>query len=189
MQPNKNSLLSVKDVMHRLNVSRRTIYYWIEDGLLKPIRLGGVYRFHPDDIEVLIESQRGQTAPKRIRILSIDDDFLIRESLKNLLKQYECDAVCVTNVEEALEALQREHFDVVITDLKMPKINGIEVLKKIRELREKMNQPPLPEMMLTAYDEAWAVEEAKKMGIKSFMHKPFDLPEFITEIKRIAKKE
>lgn len=181
----KPGLLRVKDVMTRLNVSRRTIYYWIREGILKPIRLGGLYRFHPEDIDALIESQR-HPEKRKIRVLSIDDDFLIRTSLQTLLKQYDFEAVCVSSLEEALAELQREYFDVVITDLRMPGTNGIESLKKIRDLRSQMSKPPMPEMILTGYDEDWAKDEAHKMGVRSFMLKPFDLQNFLSEIKRLA---
>ena len=81
------SLLTVSDVKKLLRISRRTVYYWIKSGILKPIRIGGVFRFHPEDIEALIQRDRAGLALRKKRILAIDDDFLVRESLKILLER------------------------------------------------------------------------------------------------------
>lgn len=78
-------LLKARDVMKRLNVSRRTVYYWIQEGIFKTVRLGGLHRFHPEDIDYLIESSRSAVGERQKRILAIDDNILVRESIKLLL--------------------------------------------------------------------------------------------------------
>ena len=102
---NKKSLLSAKEVMEILNVSRRTIYYWIKKGILTPVRIGGVYRFHPEDIQALVEGDRPDGKSRKKRILSIDDDLLVRESMRMLLQANGFDVAVASNAGEALELL------------------------------------------------------------------------------------
>ncbi|MCM8775462.1 MAG: response regulator [Candidatus Omnitrophica bacterium] len=179
----KPSLLSVQEVLKILNVSRRTIYYWIKKGILKPIRLGGLYRFHPEDIEALITEQRSQARPKK-RILAIDDDLLVRESLKMFLEREGIETTVVSGGREALELLSKEVFDLILVDVRMPEMNGIETLKAIRELRRRFGKPPLPEIVLTAYDDELVKKEAKKLGVRDFILKPFELNSFLSTLRK-----
>lgn len=180
----KPPLLTVQDVLQILNISRRTVYYWIKKGILTPIQVGGVLRFHPADIDTLIEKSRQGGAARKRRILAIDDDILVRESLKTILERAGFDASVVSSGREALDLLSHEAFDLVITDIRMPEMNGIETLKAIREERSRYGKPKLPEIILTAYDDAWALEEAKRLGIKDFILKPFELQDFLSLIRK-----
>ena len=58
-----DSLFSIKDVMETLCISRRTVYYWIENKILTPARIGKVYRFDPGDIRRLLNQARPSTMP------------------------------------------------------------------------------------------------------------------------------
>ena len=180
----KKSLLSVRNIMSILNVSRRTIYYWIKKGILKPVRIGGVYRFHPEDIQTLTEGNRSEGKARKSRILAIDDDLLVRESMKMLLQANGFEITVAASGKEALEFLAKETFDLVLTDIRMPEMNGIETLKAIRAERAKFGKPPLPEIVLTAYDDESAKQEAQKLGIREFLLKPFDLDEFLAVIRK-----
>lgn len=181
---NQKSLLTVPDVVRILNVSRRTIYYWIKKGLLTPIRIGSVIRFHPEDIHGLIEGQRSGVPLRKKRILAIDDDFLVRESLKNLLEQNGFVAEVAAGGEEALELLTKEVFDLILTDIRMPRMNGIDTLKAIRDQRKQFGKPPLPEIILTAYDDPLVKAEAEKLGVREFILKPFEIDQFLSTLKR-----
>jgi len=181
---NKKSLLSAREVMEILNVSRRTIYYWIKKGILTPVRIGGVWRFHPEDIQTLTEPNRPGAVSRKKRILAIDDDLLVRESMKSLLEKNGFDIKVASSGREALQLLGKETFDLILTDVRMPEINGIETLKAIRAERAKFGKPPLPEIVLTAYDDESVKEEAKKLGVRDFLLKPFDLTDFISTIRK-----
>ena len=180
----KLSLLAVKDLVQILNVSRRTVYYWVKKGILHPIPIGGVLRFHPEDIDLLIQRNRPVASARRKRILAIDDDILVRESLKLLLDKSGIETVVVPGGKEALDLLSKEAFDLVLTDFRMPEMNGIQTLKEIRRIRNEFGKPPLPEIILTAYDDPAVREEAKKIGVREFVLKPFELEEFISTIQR-----
>ena len=66
----------------------------------------------------------------------------------------------------------------------MPGTNGIEALKAIRAERAKFGQPPLPEIVLTAYDDESIKAEARELGVRDFLLKPFDLNDFIATIRK-----
>ncbi len=181
----KYKLLTVNDVMNVFKISRRTVYYWIKRNILHPIRIGSVYRFHPVDIEALIEKNhpKGMMHRKK-RILAIDDDLLVRESLKHLLEQEGYEATVVSSGREALDILLNSVFDLVITDIRMPKMDGIETIKAIRKQQERFGKPKLPAIVLTAYDDQKVRRSAEKLGVRKFMTKPFDRDKFFNNIKK-----
>ena len=88
------------------------------------------------------------------------------------------------NGDEALELLSRDAFDLILTDVRMPKMNGLETLKAIRKLRNQFGKPPLPEIILTAYEDPEAIQEAKALGVREFLLKPFEVGEFVNALQR-----
>jgi len=181
--------LTIKDVMRLLSISRRTVYYWIKKDILHPSRVGSVYRFHPDDIESLVKKGRTELVKKKIRILSIDDDILVRESLKTLFARTGFEASVVSSGKEALSVIGKEPFDIIITDFRMPEMNGIATLKAIRELRLQSGLSQLPEIIISAYEDENAVEESKQMGVRKFIQKPFEWKNFITDIQTVVAQQ
>lgn len=179
----KESLLTVDDVVRILQISRRTVYYWVKQGILKPIRMGGVLRFHPEDIDALIEKNRPAGFQRKKRILIIDDDILVRESMKSILERSGFEAIVAKNGQEALNLIANEVLDLIVTDIRMPGMDGIATLKALREDRKKFGKGPLPEIILTAYDDAEARQRAKDLGVRDFVLKPFELDQFLNLIK------
>jgi DNA-binding NtrC family response regulator len=109
------------------------------------------------------------------RILIIDDEAVIREGIKQTmcLEGYEVEVA--PNGKVGLSKLQKNSFHVVVTDLKMPGMHGIEVLKAIRVL-----QPNIPVIIITGYATVDSAVEAMKNGAFDYLTKPF-LPEQIAE--------
>lgn len=175
----KQSLLTVDDVVRMLQISRRTAYYWVKQGILKPIRMGGVLRFHPEDIDSLIEKNRPTGFQRKKRILIIDDDILVRESMKPILERSGYEAIVAKSGAEAIDLISREVFDLIITDIRMPEMNGIETLKAIRDERKRFGKLPLPEIILTAYDDHEVRKKASELGVRDFILKPFELDQFL----------
>jgi len=181
--------LTIKDVMRVLSISRRTVYHWIKKDILRPSRVGSVYRFHPDDIESLVKKGRTELVERKIRILSIDDDILVRESLRILFARTGFEASVVSSGKEALSVIGKEPFDLIITDVRMPEMNGIETLKAIRELRLQSGLSQLPEIIISAYEDENAMEESKRMGVRKFIQKPFEWKNFITDIRTVVAQQ
>ena len=180
----EEKLLKVQDVMKRLNVSRRTVYYWINDGILKTVRIGGIYRFDPQDIDQLIETNRTAITGKHKRILAIDDDILVRESIKLLLGRAGYSVTVVPDGRTAVMMCEQQDFDLMLTDMRMPGMDGLETLKAIRKVLKKVGREPKPEIIMTAYEDRKAKAEAAAIGVREFLMKPFELDAFLSLIQK-----
>lgn len=105
---------------------------------------------------------------KNAKILVVDDDEVIRNLLIDTLSSLGYQTWGAANGEEALAALNQKKVDIVITDIKMPKVDGVRLLKKIKEA-----QPDLPVLIITAYSFAYSQDQALKSGADGFLAKPF----------------
>lgn len=102
------------------------------------------------------------------RILVVDDDDVIREGLKRIFAGEGYEVSTFSAGQAAIASLQQERFDLVVTDLKMPGMNGIEVMKGIRVL-----QPEIPIIIITGYATVETAVEAMKEGAVDYIAKPF----------------
>ena len=113
------------------------------------------------------------------KMLVIDDEQSMRDFLSIMLKKEGHDVVAAENGSDALKAVQTEIFDLVISDVKMPGLNGIDVLKTVKEV-----SPETVVVMITAYATAETAVEAMKLGAYDYITKPFK----VDEIKLIIQK-
>ena len=149
------------------------------DGFLaKPFRIA--------HLEELIEDAltgKSEKAVKQIRrVMVVDDDDLFREMLAEALRYDDYIPVALTSGEAALKELERGTVDAVIADIKMPGMDGITLLKKIKE-----KSPELPVILITAFfsqDEASRKSGAAQAN--GFLQKPFKLDNIIKLLKRIS---
>jgi len=107
--------------------------------------------------------------PKDIKILLVDDEDGFRRPMEFWLKARGYQVTGVSGGEEGLAAIARERPALVYLDMRMPGMNGIETLRKIREKDKK-----LPVIMITAYGTAKDMEEAEKLGVSGFFRKEDD---------------
>jgi DNA-binding NtrC family response regulator len=108
----------------------------------------------------------------RKKILIVDDDEYFRESIKETLKRKNYTVECAENGNSALDLFQRDNFDMVVSDMKMPGMTGIELLEKI-----KRHDPDIPFLMITAYGAIDNAVEAIKKGAYDFIQKSPNLVE------------
>ena len=113
------------------------------------------------------------------RILIIEDEKSMREVLRILLEEEGYEITAASNGLEGMEYLRDDIFDLVVTDIKMPKADGFEVLKKVKEL-----SPSTIVIMITAFGTTESTIEAMKLGAYDYIHKPFK----IDEIRLIIQK-
>jgi two-component system response regulator PilR (NtrC family) len=113
------------------------------------------------------------------RILIIEDEKSMREVLKILLEEEGYEITAASNGLEGMGYLRDDIFDLVVTDIKMPKADGFEVLKKVKEL-----SPSTIVIMITAFGTTESTIEAMKLGAYDYIHKPFK----IDEIRLIIQK-
>ena len=118
------------------------------------------------------------------KILVIDDEKLVVESLKKLLKREGYDANIAKNGTEAMEQIQKNDFDLIVSDIRMPDINGIEIVKKIRDYLKQNKKKPVPEILITGYVSKENLEEAEKLNVADYIYKPFNIKDFLDVVKR-----
>lgn len=106
--------------------------------------------------------------PGRKKILICDDEEGIRESFKLILADdYELDFVATGP--EAIDRLKASNPDAMILDIKMPKMHGFDVLKKIKSIK-----PKLPVIIVTGYQSVEMAQEATRLGAADYIPKPFE---------------
>lgn len=109
------------------------------------------------------------------RVLIVDDEAVIRDGLKRVLEGQNFSVDTCASGYRAIEILQQREFDLIITDLKMPGMSGIEVLKSVRAL-----QPDIPVILITGYATIDTAVEAMKNGASDYISKPF-APDLLLE--------
>jgi len=117
------------------------------------------------------------------KILVADDELSMREFLEILLKKEGHEVACAADGEEALARFQTEPFDLVLSDIKMPKIDGLDLLRKIKERR-----PNMAIIMITAYASPEDAIAAMKAGAYDYLTKPFKLKEIKSVIRNALAK-
>ncbi|MEI6206693.1 MAG: sigma-54 dependent transcriptional regulator [Desulfuromonadales bacterium] len=117
---------------------------------------------------------------ENVRILIVDDEAVIRDGLKRVLERESFAVETCSSGFHAIEILQKREFDLIITDLKMPGMSGIEVLKSVRTL-----QPDIPVILITGYASIDTAVEAMKNGASDYISKPF-APDLLMEKVRNA---
>ena len=114
------------------------------------------------------------------KILIVDDETTIRETLSTFLTEEGYDTVTASNGEEAVEMISKIPFDSVICDIRMPGMNGIEVLKKAKEIR-----PGMPVLIITAYASIETAVEALREGAVDYIIKPFILDDIVLKLQKL----
>ncbi len=119
----------------------------------------------------------------RERILIIDDDAAIRDACFQVLTRSGYEAELAGTPEEALELISRFEFDVILLDLKMPGMNGLELLKHVKE-----DDPHAEVVIITAYGTVQNAVEAMKSGASDFLQKPFNPEELRLTVKKALER-
>lgn len=120
-------------------------------------------------------------------ILVVDDDFGIRDSLSLNLENMGYRVINAEDGEKAVERFSRKPADVILMDIRMPKMDGVETLKKIREMVKKDEMPVT--IMMSGYEAKKEVEKAYSYGAKAFFTKPFDFDRLKRTIEKLLNKE
>ena len=115
---------------------------------------------------------------EKTRVLVVDDDISFAESLTDILTEKGYIAVAVNSGEEALEKIKERPFDVVLMDVKMPVMDGMQTFKEIKKLNRSTTV-----IMMTAYSMDDLVHDALKEGAYGVLRKPLDIEQVIRRIE------
>lgn len=120
------------------------------------------------------------TAPKQERILVVDDDEALVEILQKglSLHGYSCEAT--SRAASALELIEKDSFDIMIADIIMPDMNGLELTKRVKRIR-----PEMIIVVITGHIEDFPYDRAIEAGASDFIKKPFTIKELLARIKYV----
>ena len=117
------------------------------------------------------------------KILMIEDDFMIAESSMTLLKYQQFDVQWVNNGIDGLKKLAEEKFDIVLLDLGLPLMDGMQVLKKIR-----LQSATLPVLIISARDQLQNRVEGLNQGADDYLIKPYEFDELVARIHALLRR-
>lgn len=120
---------------------------------------------------------------EKSKILVVDDEDALRTVLSGELVSEGYDVRTAADGDDAISNLQKESFDLVLLDIKMPRMNGFEVLKFVKE-----KYPRTRVVMLTGFADLKNAIESKKLGAEDFVSKPYDLVDLLTTIERVLSE-
>jgi two-component system chemotaxis response regulator CheY len=115
-------------------------------------------------------------------VLVVDDSAAIRQSVSFVLEQAGYDVVQGEDGEDGLTKLDGTHFDLIITDVNMPKLDGIGMLRKVREMSDYKFTPVV---VLTTESQSSKMEEGKSAGATGWIVKPFDADKLLSVVKKL----
>ena len=179
------SFLTTEEVLDYLQVNLRTVYRLIKAGKIPAVRVGRQWRFRKRDIDAWLESQRPRNARSvtpsstrpapagagRPRVLVVDDEASIRDLLSKTLALAEYDVDLAPDGRTALERLRILPYDLLITDLKMPGVDGLAVIREARRLKAD-----IPVIIITGFSTEASAIEAVNLGVSGYLTKPFRVP-------------
>ena len=121
---------------------------------------------------------------KKPGILLIDDDKNTANGLRKILLQDGYDTSCVYTGNEAIDLIDTEHFDIVITDMKLPDVSGFSIIERV-----KKKDADIPVIMITAFSSLQTAIDAMKKGADDYLTKPVNIEELELILKKIWEKQ
>jgi len=118
----------------------------------------------------------------KLRVLVVDDERLSRETTTQQLREAGYEAEAAENAFQALKQLEKDRWDVVLTDLRMPTMDGLEFLKKV-----KQNSPDVEVILMTAYGTVETAVAAMREGAADFLTKPFSFHELELRLRNLTR--
>lgn len=129
-----------------------------------------------------VESARVIDRVMAVTVLIVDDEGTTRDLCRDVAAEAGLRTRTASTTEEALEILEESQVDIVLTDLRVPELGGLGLLKRIRELH-----PQTAVMVLTQYGTIESAVEATRMGAADYVTKPFHIPELRSKLDRIVR--
>jgi excisionase family DNA binding protein len=192
--------LTTGEVLEYLQVNLRTVYRLIKAGKIPAVRVGRQWRFRKADIDLWLEGQGTSTsamaggktaaprsseppaeggASRRPRVLVVDDEASIRDLLTKTLALADYDVEAAPDGRAAVSRLRAGACDLLVTDLKMPGVDGLALIREARRL-----YPSLPVIIITAYSTEASAIEAIDLGVNGYLTKPFRIARILSTAAR-----
>ncbi len=121
---------------------------------------------------------------KNMKILLIDDDEWIRDSMSLFFENEKCNLRAIETAEQGLKILENENYDIIIVDYKLPDMDGLEFFRRIQE-----SHPNTYKILITAYGSKKLLSKAREIGIHDFIEKPFTSETIEASLLQFIKKQ
>ncbi|MFC2017137.1 response regulator [Chloroflexota bacterium] len=167
-------LMTLEEVANYLRVTKKTIYRLLEKRSIPSTKVGRQWRFSKASIDIWLRRSSAKTAAN---ILVIDDDEAICSLFKDTLEGTGHTTTTVREPSKGLELVKDRDFDLVFLDLKMPGMDGAELLRQIR-----VAKPKLPVTIITGYPDSDLMMSALAHGPLGAMSKPFSGSDILTAV-------
>ena len=167
--------MTLEEVADYLRVTRKTVYRMLEKRDIPSVRVGHQYRFDRTAIDDwLHHSSVGSV----VNVLVVDDDEAVGDIFRENLELAGHQVTTATDSTKGLELAKNVDFDIVFLDLRMPVMDGVEFLRRIRAVK-----PDLPVTVITAYADSDQMRDAMAIGPFGVMKKPFRSADIMTAVR------
>jgi len=163
--------LTTAEAIAYLHTTQRTLYRRLANGDIPAVRIGHQWRFRTSDLDRWLQDEGRRVPggePRKPRVLLADDEAGVRETLTDILTLSDLEVVAVADGQAAVDAARAEAYDLLITDLRMPKLDGVQVVAEAKRLR-----PELKVVIITGYPSQSSAIDAINIGVDGYLTKPF----------------
>ena len=173
-------LMTVKETAEYLRIPLPTVYYLVQRGQLPAIQIGGRWRIKRSllDRDILKEGDKGQPT-----VLVVDDDPMLQKLFKEFLKKAGFGRIVVGTGAEAIQYAEKQSFDLVFLDLKLPDIPGDELYKKFKEMH-----PDMPIVIITGYPDSEILSKILSHGAVTVIQKPIEFEHLNRTVRQLGHK-
>ncbi len=178
--------LTTEEVLELLQINLRTVYRLIKAGRIPAVRVGRQWRFRRSDIDSWLNTNRnrsGHALDTRPRILVVDDEPAVRDLLAKTLATADYEVETAPDGPTAIERLRASEYDLLITDLKMPGMDGLSVIREGRRCSTE-----LAVIVITGFSTEASAIEALNLGVTGYLTKPFRLPKVLESAARALRE-
>ncbi len=177
------TFVKIKEVSPNSVVIMMTAFA-LEEEIKRAIREGAYAVIHkPFEMDKILDII-GECLKDQPLVLVVDDRLQDRDSLKTILEGRGYRVVEAGSGEECVKALKEQLIQIILLDVWLPGMDGIETLKEVKKIR-----PEVGVIMVTAHSEAEIIEEASKQGSLKFMEKPLDINHLLDVVDRYVKEK
>ena len=177
------TFIKIKEMNKSATVIMMTAFA-MEDEIKQAIQEGAYAVIHkPFNMEKILDVI-GECLKNQTLVLLVDDRIEDRNLFKHILEKKGYKVVDVGSGEECLTQVKERRFQVILLDIRLPGINGVETLKRVKQIR-----PDVGVIMITAYSEKELVQEAIEQGSFTCLEKPLDMENLLGVVSRCLQVE
>jgi CheY-like chemotaxis protein len=119
------------------------------------------------------------------KVLIAEDSSVIQNLTKKILQFQNFDISSVKNGEQVLQALEKEHIDIILLDINMPVMDGMECARQVRKLPDPQ-KANIPIVAITGNAKNYSMEDFKQVGINDYLPKPLDFDKLVDVVKKLT---